>query len=77
MDAYYYEYQGMTVNPGDLRSFQDFHPLQQSVVPLYAKVGSQVKGIGTAVCVALDCFVTARHVVAGYNYDGLPPELGN
>ena len=33
-----------------------------------------MKGVGTAVCVAPGCFVTARHVIAD-NDEGLPPEL--
>lgn len=75
MDDYFYEFDSITINNGELATFSSYHPLQRSVVPLYAKVGNQVKGIGTAVCVALDCFVTARHVVAEYNYDLLPPEI--
>lgn len=75
VDEYFYEFDGTTVHVGDLATFATYHPLQRSVVPLYAKVGNQVKGIGTAVCVAHDCFVTARHVVAEYNYDLLPPEI--
>ncbi|MCW2857872.1 MAG: serine protease [Marmoricola sp.] len=71
---YFYAHGQSEVHPGELLTFESYHPLQRSVVPLFARVGDRMKGIGTAVCVALDCFVTARHVVARYD-NGLPPEL--
>ena len=49
VDEYYYEFDGVTINPGELATFHAHHPLQRSVLPLYAKIGHQVRGIGTAV----------------------------